>query len=373
MQTWALLVDSYRLLMQRKLFWFTLAISAIVVLAYGSIGFNDKGVTLLFGLMEIESKELRAGTGMGRAFYKTVFSILIMGGWLTWIATILALISTSTIFTDLMSAGSVDLVLAKPISRVRIFFVKYIGSLLFVLLQVALFCIGVFLCIGFRIGEWNWKIFIAIPLVLVFFSYLYSVNVLIAMTTRSTIAALLITMLFWAMLFTVQFAELQLKQVQIQLTIAGDAALKHGARLDANIHQAKMRKDPAAAIEWLTEQRDEEMSRADEAHGNAAKIEAYHLGSSWLLAVLPKTKQTLDLMDRWVVNKGENSITDVLLYVFNPGNSRRGRRNEFRDETIKAAEAEYESRSPWYIIGTSLAFEAVLLCISCWIFVRRDF
>jgi hypothetical protein len=33
----------------------------------------------------------------------------------------------------------------------------------------------------------------------------------------------------------------------------------------------------------------------------------------------------------------------------------------------------YASKSYWYILGTSLAFEAFILLLACWIFVRRDF
>ena len=42
-------------------------------------------------------------------FYKWLFSMLVVGGWLTWIATILALVSTASIFPDFVSGGSIDL------------------------------------------------------------------------------------------------------------------------------------------------------------------------------------------------------------------------------------------------------------------------
>ena len=75
---------------------------------------------------------------------------------------------------------------------------KFATSLLFVLLQVTLFCVGVFLCMGIRLGDWEWKIFAAIPVVTLFFSYLFSVNVLFGVWTRSALAALLITMMLIA-------------------------------------------------------------------------------------------------------------------------------------------------------------------------------
>jgi hypothetical protein len=42
-------------------------------------------------------------------------------------------------------------------------------------------------------------------------------------------------------------------------------------------------------------------------------------------------------------------------------------------EMAKRMEAEYGNRSPFYIIGTSLGFEFVVLGIACFLFVRKDF
>ena len=51
----AMLLDAYRELNAKKLFWITLAISGLVVLSFGSIGFDEKGMSVLFGLKHIES------------------------------------------------------------------------------------------------------------------------------------------------------------------------------------------------------------------------------------------------------------------------------------------------------------------------------
>jgi hypothetical protein len=34
---------------------------------------------------------------------------------------------------------------------------------------------------------------------------------------------------------------------------------------------------------------------------------------------------------------------------------------------------ELRSRSVWWVVGTSLAFEAIVLLIAAWIFCRRDY
>jgi hypothetical protein len=39
----------------------------------------------------------------------------------------------------------------------------------------------------------------------------------------------------------------------------------------------------------------------------------------------------------------------------------------------RTLEATMRARSEWWIVGTSLAFEGVVLGLAAWIFCRRDF
>ena len=71
------------------------------------------------------------------------------------------------------------------------------GGLLFVTAQVTIFALCSFLVLGFRGKLWAPSVFIAIPVVVLVFSYLFSICVLIGVITRSTIAALLLTLLVW--------------------------------------------------------------------------------------------------------------------------------------------------------------------------------
>jgi ABC-type transport system involved in multi-copper enzyme maturation permease subunit len=74
-------------------------------------------------------------------WYKWVFSVFVIGIWAKWAALVLALISTASIFPELIASGSIDLYLSKPISRLRLFLTKYVGGLLFVVLQMTIFAV----------------------------------------------------------------------------------------------------------------------------------------------------------------------------------------------------------------------------------------
>ncbi|MCH7687538.1 MAG: ABC transporter permease subunit [Planctomycetes bacterium] len=346
MQIWAVLLDSYRLLMDRKLFLITLGISILVVLIYASIGFDDNGIFVLFGAYYLECEQLQAGSPWAEGLYLWIFSFVIVGLWLTWAATILALISTTPIFIDFMSDGAIDLVLSKPINRIRLFFFKYLGGLLFVLLQVGLFAVGVFLCIGWRLGQWNWSIFSAIPLVVVFFSYLYSVNVLLSILTRSALASLLLTLLFWLVLFCVQFAEGQLTKAKVEEEMAAGLPSRSA---DAENHSVRSSRNPLSQ--------------------KAEEFTVWRDRVRMVLIPFPKTQETLGLLDRWITIDSSHSMDQLLIQ----GMVNSMDNNSYLSEMAKRMEAEYGNRSPLYIIGSSLGFEFVVLSFACFLFVRKDF
>lgn len=396
MQIWALLVDSYRLLMSRKLFWITLVISALVVLMYASIGFDETGCYLFFGLTHFESDIFRSGSEWASHLYLGIFSTVIVGWWFTWAAAILALVSTSPIFNDFMADGSIDLVLSKPMGRIRIFLVKYLGGLLFVLLQMTVITFGVFLCVGWRVGEWKPEILLAIPLVLVFFSYLYSVSVLLTMLTRSTIASLMLTFVFWFVIWGVNFAEQFVNQQFLRQKQTAELIEKYP---DSFSPQARVETDRAAAAggqnpvskESISPAEAEEIKEAAQrdrkakenrlnatkksAIDSAADLKWWRDGLRSVLAVLPKTKQTTDLVERWTVESGQ-SLTSIMMGAGqrdqNPNQNRRSGMAQ-QNELQRKLEDDYRNRSAWYVIGTSLAFEFVMLAFACFIFVRRDF
>ena len=397
MQTAALLLDSLRMLRSRKLFWISLGISALVVAAYASIGFGENGLSLLFGLWEMEDPFFIAGSPWAKTLYLGIYSNFVVTIWLAWAATILALVSTSSVFPDFMSAGSIEMVLSKPISRVRVFLIKFLGSLLFVFVQVLIFCTGIFICVGVRIDEWIWPIFAAVPLVTIFFSYLYAFNVLMGLLTRSSLAALLFTALFWFALFAVQSGEGVLSQVAAEQEIRVE-------RIETRMEGQQERIDALARSERPSEVRQAERSRVEfeanqtrlaEAEARLAAIRRWHGPLEVAMAVLPKNQETIGLLDRWLSPDERYTMTEIMLGDFrepaadatapeeavepeeagepDDRSARRRERRETEREARRQTSAETRETSAWFIIGTSVLFELGLLTLGAWIFARRDF
>ena len=195
----AMLIDTWRELTSRFLFWIVLAISAFIVLLLTSVGFDETGISLWWGLSHSEHELLRRGTRNLDVVYRAFFSDVLVGFWLTYAATFLGLISTASVFPDFLSGGGVDMLLAKPRRRASIFMAKFVASLLFAAVPVTLVCLGVLLSMRMALGVWEFEILYALPYVLLFYSSLFAVCVLVGTVTRSALASLLLTVVIWGL------------------------------------------------------------------------------------------------------------------------------------------------------------------------------
>jgi ABC-type transport system involved in multi-copper enzyme maturation permease subunit len=216
-QTKALFLDAYRELNARKLFWVTLGLSLLVVAVCACIGVKGSSVTFLGWTV---NDNLSGPMSQPAKFYKAMFVTFGIGFWLTWAAMILALISSASVFPDFLSGGAIELVLSKPIGRLRLFLTKYATGLMFTAIQVGVFTLGCFLLLGVRGGSWEPRMFLAIPIVVGMYSFLFCMCVLLGVLTRSTIASLLLTLLLWFLVFLVNVADASVASFAIMNEVA---------------------------------------------------------------------------------------------------------------------------------------------------------
>jgi ABC-type transport system involved in multi-copper enzyme maturation permease subunit len=380
-QTTAILKDAYREVNSKKMFWVVLVLSAIVVAAFAAVGINDKGLTVLWFQFESGFNTRLITPAM---FYRMLFTTLGIGFWLTWIAMALALISTAGSIPEFVTGGAVDLYVSKPISRLRLFLTKYASNLLFVAIQVGVFSLASFLVIGIRGGVWDARLFLAIPLVVLVFSYLYAVCVLLGLWTRSTIASLLLTILFWLSLWGVTQTEM----IMLLARTAGDKESAAYARLLTNydLQAEQFRTDVAAGEGGAAERLAGNRKQKEALLAKKAKTDpgrhSFRLAHQIFYGVktaLPKTAEATYLLER-------------ALGVVDPRDAQRAERAERRNgrfrldfsdgtevkwmenpDVILEVQEQIKDRPAWWVVGTSLAFEAVVLGIACWVFCRRDF
>ncbi len=387
MQTQAMLVDAYRELNAKKLFWLTLGLNLVAVLIFASLGINEQGVSFL--RWTFDSPMMNTAFVSKELFYKVQFTTWGVPFWLSWATAILALISTAGIIPDMISGGTIEPMLSKPIGRVRLFLTKYLTGLLFVGLQILVFSAGCFLVLGIRAGSWEFGLFLAVPIVLAFFSYLFAFCALVGLVTRSTIAALLLTILFWLMIFIANMGD------SVMLMQREGAILRvEDRQVDVEQQERFARK----RIEQLREQGKPIPGEGDEpiddGVGDALEavnptlgiargrlLEAQESAATWkawagrafaLKTVLPKTQETIGLLKRHLISDDELSQ----LMGASGSNDFQGseRQPAMADPRIpERVAAIMRSRTLSWILGTSFAFEAMVLALGTLIFVRRDF
>ena len=351
MQTLAIFYDAYRALNAKKMFWVVMIISLLLVGVFCFISVNERGLKTFFWQWDLETFNSRI-MPPERFYTEFVFRQLGINVWLAWIATGLALISTASIFPDLINSGSIGLLISKPLSRLRLFVTQYAAGLLFVTLQVAVFCLACFLLVGFRGGRWEPRLFLAIPIVVCLFSYLFSVSVLLGVLTRSTLVALLLTLLLWVFTFGIWYTENQI--------------LTFTAINEANVSMMDLVAEAFADGRTSKDQAQQEESPEEVARGNARRKEAARkLRTAQRVVIaaatpLPKTLETKGLLRRILLDEPKKS-----------GPPPAGLRTAERVGWI--VEREYEQRSAWWIVGTSLAFELVMLVGAAVVFCRRDY
>jgi ABC-type transport system involved in multi-copper enzyme maturation permease subunit len=391
-KTLALLLDSYRELNAKRLFWVVLFLSAGVVALFAMVGQNSSHITFLWWESPIPAMESPA------ALYKWMFSILGVKWWLSVGATSLALISTAGTFPDLMASGSIDLYLSKPISRLRLFATKYVGGLLFAALQVLVFSVAIFFLLGIRGHSWEPSVFLSIPIVLAVFSYLFCVCVLLGVMTRSTITSLLIVFLLWFCLWGVQFAEF----IILNFKVANDV---HVVSLDKRISTLQSALDQLPKTTGSTTEPSVSVELPGQAHhrgfffhDNSQKVTRTQLESIidrlqaersasvglgsraeavafTALTILPKTDATTDLMvhrlnQELKLPAGDDDNQNAAQIVPPDRDA-----SEFIDPQLVKAEVDHvrRQRTATWVLGTSFTFEAVVVALAAWLFCRRDY
>ncbi len=115
---------------------------------------------------------------------------------------------TASIIPNTFDAGSINLLLSKPISRSLLYLSKFAGGCSFVLINATYLIVGLWLIVAWRFGIWNTRLLLCIPVFLFLFVLYYSVSGLAGLIWRNTVVSITITILFWFACFVVGQSKL---------------------------------------------------------------------------------------------------------------------------------------------------------------------
>ncbi len=120
-----------------------------------------------------------------------------------WMGILLALFATAPLIASLLEKGRVDLLLSKPLSRGAVLGGHLMGVLAVVFI-LAVYLMGmIWLVMSIKSGIWNPQFLTAIVMVVIMFAIMYSVVLLIGVSTQSTALSLIVTygLIFCSIIF----------------------------------------------------------------------------------------------------------------------------------------------------------------------------
>jgi ABC-type transport system involved in multi-copper enzyme maturation permease subunit len=229
--TW-LARDTLRQALASGVFWLMLTISAVCIvfcLSIQPVGGLEKtagenveflprndpeaakaeknGVDIVNGELQLAFGAFPVRMGRDREDAVHHVQLILAGAVADTLGLLLALIFTAGFIPTFLEPSAVSVLLAKPVPRWSLLAGKYLGVVIFVLFHAVIFIGGTWLALGISTNIWSSEYLLCIPLLLLHFSVFYAFSAYVAVCTRSTVAAVFGSMLFWALCWGINYGR----------------------------------------------------------------------------------------------------------------------------------------------------------------------
>jgi ABC-type transport system involved in multi-copper enzyme maturation permease subunit len=186
--TVAIVVDTFREAMARKIFWGLFGLSTLMILFFLFIMKIDvvAGATATISLFgQSAGREVDVGTIVKQT----------QGGIATFLYTwgmFLAVFASAGLIPTVLEPGRIELLLSKPVSRAHLLLGRYLGNICIVALNNLYLVLGIWVIFGWKTGIWSPEFLIAVVTTAFLFAVLLSVVVLVGVLTESTALAVMV-------------------------------------------------------------------------------------------------------------------------------------------------------------------------------------
>jgi hypothetical protein len=166
---------------------------------------KHEGVETISGQMTLAFGAVSIPLGRERRDSVHFLEVLLAGGVAGTLGVLLALVWSAGFVPTFLEPHHAAVLFAKPVARWQLLIGKYFGVLAFVGFQVTLFISLTWLALGVRTGVWDTSYWWCVPLLLLQFAIFYSFSVLLAVLTRSTVACVFGSLLFWLLAWGINY------------------------------------------------------------------------------------------------------------------------------------------------------------------------
>jgi ABC-type transport system involved in multi-copper enzyme maturation permease subunit len=175
---------------------------------------HREGVETISGRMSLAFGAVSFPVPRERVDSVRFLELLLSGGVAGTLGLLLALVWTAGFVPTFLEPSAASVLLAKPVARGQLLLGKYLGVLAFVAFQVLLFVSLTWLALGARTSVWDVAYWWCVPLLLLQFAVFFSFSVLLAVVTRSTVACVFGSVLFWLLSWGINYGRVMLLGMQ---------------------------------------------------------------------------------------------------------------------------------------------------------------
>ncbi|MEL7498501.1 MAG: ABC transporter permease [Planctomycetota bacterium] len=142
------------------------------------------------------------------------------------IALAVGIVVTANVIPETFDPGSLNLLLSKPISRSGLYLTKFVGGCVLIAICSVLLFVGLWLWMGIAVGVWDAALLWSIPIYILVFAIYFSISAFVGLTFRSPIMSVVMTVLFWAICFSLgsgyYFLNVRMENTRLYRPVAVD-------------------------------------------------------------------------------------------------------------------------------------------------------
>ena len=236
----ALFKDAYYQVMDNWVFRILAVICMVFILIPFVIGLREEGVVIAFGIYEWDYAEIfeRLG-GAGQsgaqsidlrdqaiAFYMTYVVQMAAGN----MGVLFSIAATAFFVPQMLEKGAADVLFHKPLGRLSFYLSRYFAGVLFVVLLSSVLALGNYFGFLVASGHNDPGILMSAPTMTYVFAVIFSVAMFIGVFTRSTVAAILLTVIFFFLNGCVDTAWKGGTEFELQVSQSGIGAAMNSSR-----------------------------------------------------------------------------------------------------------------------------------------------
>lgn len=187
--TLALIQDTFREAMARKIFWGLFGLSTLMILFFLFLLNIDivegaMATVTLFGRTVSRVSDVEKWV---RVTYAAIATFLY-----TW-GMFLSIFASAGLTPSILEPGRIELLLSKPVSRVHILLGRFAGNVLVITCNVTYLVVGVWIILGIKTGIWSGDFLVSIATTIFVFAVLLTVVVLMGVLFDSAALATMVT------------------------------------------------------------------------------------------------------------------------------------------------------------------------------------